>query len=225
MSQSGGYFRLESDSVQHTGDSLATLTLAVSSAFDYETVPSASWVTCTRDGQTLRLAVESNRTGAPRRADISLSCPTMGKAFRVSLLQYSVDDLMGSWTASYTTNNGQPQTAQVTLTHNAADSTVSLSGLDQNYESITLKADADKQQFSFATGMFIGFLERGSTTYRIYQQRRNRHTRRCALPRPAPCTTAACSPSPTKESKCWHSSPTPPSPTERPWRASPSWPT
>ena len=170
VSQSGGYFRLESDSVQHTGDSLATLTLAVSSAFDYETVPSASWVTCTRDGQTLRLAVESNRTGAPRQADISLSCPTMGKAFRVSLLQYSVDDLMGSWTASYTTNNGQPQTAQVTLTHNAADSTVSLSGLDQNYESITLKADADKQQFSFATGMFIGFLERGSTTYRIYQQ-------------------------------------------------------
>lgn len=169
VSQGGGYFRLESDSVQHTGDSLATLTLAVSSAFDYETLPSASWVTCTRDGQTLRLAVESNLTGAPRRADISLSCPAMGKTFRVSLLQYSVDDLMGSWTASYTTNSGQLQTAQVTLTHNAADSTVSLSGLDQNYESITLKAHADGQQFSFATGMFIGFLERGSTTYRIYQ--------------------------------------------------------
>ena len=169
VSQSGGYFRLESDSVQHTGDSLATLTLAVSSAFDYETVPSASWVTCTRDGQTLRLAVEHNLSGAPRKADISLSCPTMGKDFHVSLLQYSVDDLMGSWEASYTTNSGQEQTAQVTLTHNAADGTVSLSGLDRNYEDITLKADADGQRFSFATGTFIGFLERGGTTYRIYQ--------------------------------------------------------
>ena len=169
VSQSGGYFRLESDSVQHTGDSLATLTLAVSSAFDYETVPSASWVTCTRDGQTLRLAVERNLSGAPRKADISLSCPTMGKDFHVSLLQYSVDDLMGSWEASYTTNSGQEQTAQVTLTHNAADGTVSLSGLDRNYEDITLKADADGQRFSFATGTFIGFLERGGTTYRIYQ--------------------------------------------------------
>ena len=169
VSQSGGYFRLESDSVQHTGDSTATLNLAVPAAFDYEAIPSAAWVTCTRDGQTLRLAVERNLSGAPRKADISLSCPTMGKDFHVSLLQYSVDDLMGSWEASYTTNSGQEQTAQVTLTHNAADGTVSLSGLDRNYEDITLKADADGQRFSFATGTFIGFLERGGTTYRIYQ--------------------------------------------------------
>ena len=169
VSQSGGYFRLESDSVQHTGDSTATLNLAVPAAFDYEAIPSAAWVTCTRDGQTLRLAVERNLSGAPRKADISLSCPTMGKDFHVSLLQYSVDDLMGNWEASYTTNSGQEQTAQVTLTHNAADGTVSLSGLDRNYEDITLKADADGQRFSFATGTFIGFLERGGTTYRIYQ--------------------------------------------------------
>lgn len=167
VSQSGGYFRLESDSVQHIGDSTAIISLTVNSAFDYETTPSAPWVTCTRDGQTLRLTVERNLTATPRRANISLSCPTMNKAFHVSLLQYSVSDLMGAWTASYTTNNGQTQTAQVTLAQNADDGSVSLSGLT---EGITLKANVDGQLFSFATGTFIGLYESRGTTYRIYQQ-------------------------------------------------------
>lgn len=167
VSQSGGYFRLESDSMQHTGDSLVTLNLTVSSAFDYEATPSAPWVTCARDGEILRLTVERNLTGAPRTTDISLSCPTMDKTFLVSLLQYSADDLMGTWTASYTTNKGQEQTAQVTLAHNVGDGSVSLSGLA---EGITLKANVDGQRFSFATGTFIGFYESRGTSYRIYQQ-------------------------------------------------------
>lgn len=167
VSQSGAYFRLDSDSVQHATDSAATLNITVSSAFPYEVASSEPWLTApVQSDGLLTLTLEPNHSGAPRIGTALVHCPTLGRSFSVNVLQYNLSDLMGDWTAISQTNSNVERTASVSLSART-DGRFSLSGLATG---ITLLADsAGAQGFGFTTGTYLGLYESRGTSYRIYQ--------------------------------------------------------
>ena len=162
VSQMGGYFRLDSEHLQTVSDSIANIHLDVATPFHYEVSASASWIQIQKGTNKVSINVEKNLTGAPRMAKTTLSCPEMNQDIIFTLYQYSVDDLMGEWTASYTDMYGKTKTCPVTLVRQKQD--ISVNGLP---DELTLKAKVKgDNDFAFTLGDALG-LYWGE--YRIYQ--------------------------------------------------------
>lgn len=164
VSQRGGIFYTDIASELYTGDEPTTIPVTLSSVFEYEVKATEPWVSHEPAEGGITLHLEANTTGMPRRAGVSLSCPKMGREYAITLYQYSLADLAGTWTATYKVLEGnatKKQETPVTLAlHDGGG--MELSGL---YSGVTLLADADGHTFSFATGRAIGTL--GS--YDLYQ--------------------------------------------------------
>lgn len=162
VSQMGGYFRLDSEHLQAVSDSINNIALTIATPFDYEVTASDSWITVQKESDHVIVNVEKNLTGLPRMATTTLTCPTLGKEIPFTLYQYSVDDLMGEWTAEYTNMYGEAKTVPVTLARHKE--TITVNGLPDD---LTLKAKVKgEQHFAFNIGDALGIY---MGEYRIYQ--------------------------------------------------------
>lgn len=160
--QQGGFFRLDQEATIHIGDSSSVQQIAVASSFEYETTCNAGWFTLEQHEGKLNMTVDKNTTGAPRHATATCYCPALDKTLTIAFIQYSLDDLMGTWTASYAHNSGETIEKTVELKRQGTKD-IRLSGLR---EGVTLKAEPHGMSFSFATHTPIG---KYNNRYDMYQ--------------------------------------------------------
>lgn len=161
VTQYGGYFRLDSESTQVLGDSNGEIYLDIATPFDYEVRSSQNWMTVERTSKGVKVEVDENKTGEPRMAASTFTCPIFEKSTTFTLHQYAVDDLMGEWTAEYTNMSGKQVTCPVILTRQNKD--VMVSGLP---DEVTLKGKVTAENdFAFTVGTALGIY---MGEYRIY---------------------------------------------------------
>lgn len=162
VSQMGGFFRLDSETTQSISDIASSIELNIATPFDYNMTASASWMTLKKGTDAVEVEVEENRSGRPRMGTAILSCPALNKEITFTLYQYSINDLMGEWTAEYTDMNGSNRSIAVTLALQKQD--IIVNGLPDD---LTLKAkQKGENDFYFAIGEALGTY---MGEYRIYQ--------------------------------------------------------
>lgn len=154
VSQAGGYFRTESDSVFRMDNSAQTFEYRLASSFDYETSCGADWVSSEPTADGVMLSLAENTSGAPRYTKVSFSCAALGKQFEADVYQYDTDNLLGNWTAEWTSKNGQKQEAAVSVVKDATDeSTLYIDGLQ---EGILVPAKAYNHSIAIQTNAYAG---------------------------------------------------------------------
>lgn len=166
VTQLGCYFEVEADPVvHHINDSTSSLSFVVSHTMDYTVSLQGQGMTHAIQGNTLMLNLEPNRTGQPRTARVSLYCPEMDATRAFTVAQYTTDDLMGSWTASYTNLRGEATTRPVQLSKDNAGK-ITLTGL---VEGLTLPISADdKGHIVLETGSATGVYTAGTRQFNTY---------------------------------------------------------
>lgn len=155
VNQQGGFFRIENSTELHATDSADVLSLPVMSSFNYTVDTEADWVTYEKNEKGLTFSFKKNLSKAPRHATAVINCPKLNKQVTANLYQYSVDDLMGEWTAHFINSRSQSATCTVTLDKNT-EGVISVTGMPQQ---LILKArETGKQTFAFKLGEDLGFL-------------------------------------------------------------------
>lgn len=164
VNQQGAFFRIDQSTALLATDSADVLSLPVASSFDYTVEVANGWVSYEPQDEAVALTFEKNLTGAPRHTTVTVACPKLNKQFTAELYQYSVDDLMGQWTASFTNSRNQQASCTVTLAKDATnDSIITVAGMP---EGLVLKARmTDSHTFAFRLGEDLGFFQ-GS--FKIY---------------------------------------------------------
>ena len=162
INQQGGFFRVEATEGLHATDSINAVSLSVTSAFEYTVNISSDWVSYEKNEEGITFTFKKNLSGFPRHTSVNIDCEKMNKQFTTSLYQYSVDDLMGEWTAHFINSRNQPTTCNVTLDRNT-NGTISVTGMPEN---LVLKAQqTDEHSFAFKMGEDLGFFQ---DSYKIY---------------------------------------------------------
>lgn len=103
---------------------------AARNTFGLEVTGLPEWVSYTITENGIHFDVQANKTGVGRRGSAVIKASKVGKTQTVDFVQYSIDDLGGTWVSlSYNLLKNKNDTLLVDVDINKADSTVAITGL------------------------------------------------------------------------------------------------
>lgn len=154
VSQAGGYFRSDSENMFRMDNTAQTLQYSLSSAFSYETLCDADWLQTEEAADGVLISLSENTSGTPRYTTVKFRCNALDKEFEAKIYQYDTEDLLGEWTAEWTSKNGQKQEATVNVTKDASGSDALY--IDGLQEGIRIPATAYNHSIAISTNAYAG---------------------------------------------------------------------
>lgn len=153
VSQRGGWFRTEDEPSEfRLGDADSVFSYALTSSFDFTISSDADWLSALLNSDDVQITVAENTTGAPRYGLLSFYSSKFDRTISAGIYQYDLNDLTGSWTASWTDKNGLTHAEPVEVS-TAADGKLKLTGL---YEGIDVPLEAYQGSFAVVTNAYAG---------------------------------------------------------------------